>query len=375
LGAKISKEVRFRKFGARLALIFPFGQISAFLQPLMKNLEDLKALLSSPKKVAIVTHFKPDADALGSSLGLAGFLRRKGHQVTVITPSDFPEFLSWMPGSESVIALSKKSKEPETKSAAHFAAADIIFCLDFSSLGRINELGAMVRNSPAIKVMIDHHLEPEHFADYEKWDIRDASTAQLVYDFIVSLGEKQMIDASTASCLYAGLMTDTGGFRHNNTTAREFRVAEELTSLGANPSEVARLVYDVNSLGRLRLTGYVLNHKLTVLPEYRTAYMTLSQDELRKFDVQTGDTEGLVNYGLSVKDVQLSVLMYDRGEEIKISFRSLGSFSVNDMARAHFEGGGHRNASGGSSKLSLDQTLERFLNILPHYKEKLINNS
>jgi len=168
------------------------------------------------------------------------------------------------------------------------------------------------------------------------------------------------IDGAIANCLYAGLMTDTGGFRHNNTTAKEFKVAEELTSLGANPSEIARLVYDVNSLGRLRLTGYVLNHKLTVLPEFRTAYMTLSQEELKNFDVQTGDTEGLVNYGLSIKDIQLSVLMYDRGEEIKISFRSLGTFSVNDMARVHFEGGGHRNASGGSSKLSLEQTLEKF---------------
>src|SRR5262249_1776652 len=162
----------------------------------------------------IVTHFKPDADALGSSLGLAGLLRKKGHSVGVISPSDFPEFLSWMAGSESVIALSKKSREPEIKSASLFSAADIVFCLDFASLARINELGDMVRKSPAVKVMIDHHLEPEHFADYEKWDVKDASTAQLVYDFIVSLGEKHLIDASVANCLYAGLMTDTGGFRH-----------------------------------------------------------------------------------------------------------------------------------------------------------------
>jgi phosphoesterase RecJ-like protein len=341
----------------------------------MKNLTDLKALLTESKKVAIVTHFKPDADALGSSLGLAGFLRKGGHHVDVITPSDYPEFLAWMPGSETVIAFSKKSKESEQKCATIFAVADVIFCLDFSSLGRINELSEMVRNSSAVKVMIDHHLEPEQFADFEKWDVKEASTAQLVYDFIVSLGEKQLIDASIANCLYAGLMTDTGGFRHNNTTAREFKVAEELTSLGANPSEVARQVYEANSLGRLRLTGYVLNQKLMVLPQYRTAYMTLSQDELKRFEVQTGDTEGLVNYGLSIKDVQLSVLMYDRGEEIKISFRSLGAFSVNELARVHFEGGGHRNASGGSSHLSLDQTLEKFLKVLPDYKEKLINNS
>jgi bifunctional oligoribonuclease and PAP phosphatase NrnA len=341
----------------------------------MKNLEDLKGLLSSPKKVAIVTHFKPDADALGSSLGLAGFLKKKGHQVEVITPSDYPEFLAWMHGSEKVVALSKKSRETEIKAGEILAQAEIIFCLDFSSLDRINELGYGVKKSSAVKVMIDHHLEPERFADYEKWNVDEASTAQLVFDFIVSLGEKTLIDPPIANCLYAGLMTDTGGFRHNNTTAREFKVAEELTTLGASPSEIARFVYDTNSLGRLRLTGYVLSQKLQVLPEFRTAYMTLSQEELKKFDVQTGDTEGLVNYGLSIKDVQLSALMYDRGEEIKISFRSLGTFSVNDLARKHFDGGGHRNASGGSSKQSLEQTLEKFINVLQEYKEKLNYNS
>ncbi len=341
----------------------------------MKNLTDLKALLASPRNVAIVTHFKPDADALGSSLGLGGYLKKKGHHVDVITPSDYPEFLNWMVGSEAVIALSKKSKGPEIKSAAVFEAAEIIFCLDFSNLKRINELGDLVAKARAAKVMIDHHLEPEQFAGFEKWDVTAASTAQLVYDLIDSLGDRDLIDPPIANCLYAGLMTDTGGFRHNNTTAREFKVAEELTALGANPSEIARLVYDTNSLGRLRLTGFVLSQKLTVLPEFRTAYMTLSQEELKKFDVQTGDTEGLVNYGLSIKDVQMSVLMYDRGEEIKISFRSLGAFSVNDLARRHFEGGGHKNASGGSSKLSLEQALEKLIKLLPEYKEKLNLNS
>ncbi len=340
----------------------------------MKNLPALQALLNTPKNVAIVTHFKPDADALGSSLGLAGFLKKKGHWVDVITPSDYPDFLAWMPGSGLVTSLSKKTKEPEQKSEQILAAADLIFCLDFSSLNRINELGDMVKKSLAVKVMIDHHLEPEQFAEFQKWDGSSASTAQLVFDLIDELGEKKSIDKPIANCLYAGLMTDTGGFRHNNTTAREFKVAEELTALGANPSEVARLVYETNSLERLRLTGFVLSQKLVLLPEFRTAYMTLSQEELKKFETQTGDTEGLVNYGLSIKDVQLAVLMYDRGEEIKISFRSLGAFSVNEMARTHFEGGGHKNASGASSKQTLEQTLDKFLKLLPHYKEKLIHN-
>jgi phosphoesterase RecJ-like protein len=340
----------------------------------MRNLPALKSILSTPKKVAIVTHFKPDADALGSSLGLAGFLKKKGHHVSVISPSDYPDFLTWMQGSEGVIALSKKSAGPLAKATEAFNQADLIFCLDFSSLSRINDLTEIVKNAKATKVMIDHHLEPEDFAEFQKWNVKAASTAQLVFELIEELGEKNLIDRTIANCLYAGLMTDTGSFRHNNTTAREFQVANELVAAGADPSEIARLIYDVNSLSRLRLIGFALSQKLTVLPEYRTAYITLSQDELKKLDAQTGDTEGLVNYGLSVKDVQLAVLMYDRGEEIKISFRSLGDFSVNDFARKHFEGGGHKNASGGSSKQTLEQTLKKFLSLLPEYKKSLVPN-
>lgn len=340
----------------------------------MKNLPEIKALLSTPKQIAIVTHFKPDADALGSSLGLAGFLKKQGHSVEVISPSDYPEFLSWLPGCENVIALSKKSDVPFAKAKKVFTEAEIIFCLDFSGLGRINDLENSLKEAKAVKIMIDHHLEPDGFSDFQKWDVTSASTAQLIFEFIDELGEKGLIDHAIANCLYAGLMTDTGSFRHNNTTAREFLVANELVKAGANPSEVARLIYDVNTISRLRLVGFALSQKLAVLPEYKTAYITLSHDELKKLEAQTGDTEGLVNYGLSIKGVQLAVLMYDRGEEIKISFRSLGNFSVNDFARKHFEGGGHKNAAGGSSKLSLEQTLKRFLDLLPQYKESLNTN-
>ncbi|MEI9917888.1 MAG: bifunctional oligoribonuclease/PAP phosphatase NrnA [Bacteroidota bacterium] len=336
----------------------------------MKNIPAFKTLLDQPQNVVIVTHFKPDADALGSSLGLAGFLKKKGHKVQVITPSDYPEFLSWMPGNEEVLALDRK---PETLKAAsdRVNAATIVFCLDFSSLSRINDLGNVVKNAAATKVLIDHHLEPEHFAQFEQWDTTSASTAGLVFELIEQLGEADKIDAGIAMCLYAGLMTDTGGFRHNNTHHREFLIAAKLVEIGADPHQIAKDVYDTNTLERLRLTGYVLSQKLNVLPEYHTAYMTLSQDELKQFGAQTGDTEGLVNYGLSIKGVKLSVLMYDRKEEIKLSFRSLEDFSVNEMARKYFEGGGHRNASGGTTKLSLEQTLRKFLEILPEYKEQL----
>lgn len=337
----------------------------------MKDLQSLQSLLASPKKVVIVTHFKPDADALGSSLGLAGYLVKKGHSVDVITPSDYPDFLAWMPWKEIVTSLSKDSKQPEKKAEGLIAKAEIIFCLDFSNLKRINELGDMVKISTAKKVMIDHHLEPEHFSDFEKWNVSAASTAELIYELIVELGEKALIDENIANCLYAGLMTDTGGFRHNNTTHKEFEVASELVSRGAKPSEVAKNIYDTNSLERLRLTGYVLSQKLIVLPEFSTAYMTITWDELNKFGAQTGDTEGLVNYGLSIKGIKMAVLMYDRKEEIKLSFRSLADFDVNSLARKHFEGGGHKNASGGQSKLSLEETIKKFLAILPEYQDQL----
>lgn len=344
----------------------------------MEKIASFKSLVAQPQKVVIVTHFKPDADALGSSLGLAGYLKKKGHQVQVITPSDYPDFLEWMPGNKEVLAVSKEgtvsTNSSYVKACDHLTKADIIFCLDFSSLKRINDLEDPVRKAGAVKVMIDHHLEPENFAQFEFWDVQSASTAGLIWELIDRLGDASMIDADMANCLYAGLMTDTGGFRHNNTHQREFHIAARLLEAGANPHEVAKKIYDTNSIERLRLTGFVLSQKLNVLPEFRTAYITLSRDELKQYGAQTGDTEGLVNYGLSIKNVRLSVLMYDRGDEIKLSLRSLGNFSVNEMARAHFEGGGHKNASGGSTHLTLKQTLEKFLALLPDYKEKLLKN-
>ncbi|HEY9046021.1 MAG TPA: bifunctional oligoribonuclease/PAP phosphatase NrnA [Ohtaekwangia sp.] len=335
----------------------------------MQNISAFKEYLNRPRKVIIVTHFKPDADALGSSLGLAGYLKKKGHQVTVITPSDYPDFITWMPGNKDVVIF---QKEKPQKCRQLIAEADTIFCLDFSSLNRINELGEFVRTSTATKVLIDHHLEPENFAQFEQWDGTAASTAELVFQLIDELGDKSLIDENIANCLYAGIMTDTGGFRHSNTTYKVFQIAGELVALGANPSKVSKQIYDTNSIERLRLMGYVLSQKLKVIPEYRTAYIVLTAEELKNFSSQTGDTEGFVNYGLSIKGIKLSVLISDRRENIKLSFRSLGNFSVNDMARKYFEGGGHRNASGGQTKLTLEQTLEKFLNILPEYKEQLL---
>lgn len=334
----------------------------------MKNITEFKDFLEAPRKAVILTHFKPDADALGSSLGLCHYLKKKGHQPVVITPSDYPDFISWMPGNSDVLVNTRDKLE---KIKELIRDSDVIFCLDFSCLDRIHELGEMVRESKGKKVLIDHHLEPERFADFEQWDGAAASTAELVYKTIDEMGDSALIDTDIANCLYAGIMTDTGSFRHSNTSYQVFRVASELVKRGANPYLVSKLVYDTNTIERLRLMGYVLSEKLKVLPEYSTAYIVLSADELKRFGSQTGDTEGLVNYGLSIRGIKLSVLISDRKDSIKLSLRSLGDFSVNELARSHFSGGGHRNAAGGQSSLSLEQTVKKFLDVLPMYKDQL----
>jgi bifunctional oligoribonuclease and PAP phosphatase NrnA len=334
----------------------------------MHNLKEFKELLSSPKNIVITTHYKPDADALGSSLGLSAYLKKLHHQVTVITPTDYPDFLGWMLGNDEVIVYEENNQK---KSGRLFENADIIFCVDFPCLSRINEVGDLVRKSKAVKVLIDHHLEPEHFADFEFWTIKAAATAEIIYDLLIKIGGRKYIDADIADCLYAGIMTDTGSFRHPNTTKKVHLIVSELIDLGANTAKVAKLIYDNNSLNRLKFIGFALSEKLVVLEEYKTAYFAISDEELKKFDSQTGDTEGLVNYALSLENIVMAAVIIDRKDSVKISFRSIGDFPVNEFARNHFEGGGHKNAAGGKSTLSLTETVKKFEEYLPNYKEQL----
>lgn len=333
----------------------------------MQKIQAFKELISSPKKIVITTHLKPDADALGSSLGLAGYLKKKNHQVEVITPTDYPGFLSWMAGNEEVIVFEGN----EARSAALVNEADIIFCLDFSCLSRINDLGDMIRHAPGTKVLIDHHLDPERFADFEMWDIKAAATTELIFELIDMLGDKEVIDEDIADCLYAGILTDTGSFKHPNTTKKVHEITAQLIGLGADTSKVAKLVYDNNSLDKLKFIGFALSERLVVLEEFRTAYFAITSKDLSKFSSKTGDTEGLVNYALSLENIVMAAVIIDRKEAIKISFRSIGDFPVNEFARNHFEGGGHKNASGGKSILPLKETVEKFINLLPKYKEQL----
>ena len=334
----------------------------------MQDLESLKAVLSSPKKIAITTHFKPDADALGSSLGMANYLIKKGHTVQVITPSDYPEFLAWMKGNDDVLVYSEAE---DARIKEIYNDSDVIITLDFSVLSRINGMGDMVRESKAYKVNIDHHLKPEDFADFRLWNTEAAATCELCYELIVALGDREVIDSDIAECLYAGIMTDTGNFRHANTTQNVHEVVSQLIQLGADNAKVARNVYDGNSLNRLRFIGYALSEKLTVLPEYNTAYFAITAEELSRFNSQTGDTEGLVNYALSLKGVVFAALFTDRKEAIKMSFRSIGEFPANEIAATFFNGGGHRNAAGGRTTDTLEETVDKFKSVIVDYKELL----
>jgi phosphoesterase RecJ-like protein len=329
----------------------------------------LQALLSQPQQVVITTHHKPDADALGSSLAWAGYLKQKGHHVTVVAPSDYPAFLNWIAGNDEVVIYDRRQNDRQVRDL--FQRADVICCLDFSCLGRINELGEYVRVSPATKILIDHHQEPENFAEISFSNPRAAATAELIFEIIRDLGDQDLITKDMGEALYAGIMTDTGSFRHPSTSRNVHLIIAELLKVNIDLSSVHRRIYDSHSEIRLRFLGYILKDKLIVNRQYNTAYIAISQEELREYQSKTGDTEGLVNYALSIEGIVFAAVFIDRGVAVKISFRSVGDFSVSDFSRRHFDGGGHHNASGGISYQPLDATVERFLSILPEYQEQL----
>ena len=334
----------------------------------MHNINALKELLREPKEVMITTHHKPDADALGSSLGLAGYLKKKGHRVTVITPSDYPDFLNWMEGNSEVIVYTEKK---DALVQRIIAESQVIFCLDFNTLSRIHEMGEYIRQAKGTKVLIDHHLQPEDFADLDYANTSAAATAEIVYDLIKEMGDANLIDTGIGECLYAGIMTDTGSFRHPNTSQNVHLIIADLLQIGVKSSDIHRLIYDSSTELRLRFLGYALKEKLVVLPEYRTAYFAITADELKAYNSRTGDTEGLVNYALSIEGIVFAALIIDRTQAVKMSFRSVGDFSVNEFARAHFNGGGHKNASGGISTDTLEATVQKFESLLPQYKDQL----
>lgn len=323
----------------------------------IQDIQAVQLLLSTPKKIAIIPHRGPDGDAMGSTLGLYHFLLKNNQHPVVVSPNEFPDFLAWMPGAES-IQIFEKDKENCTKILEQ---ADLIFTLDFNALHRVGQMEEVLKTLIAPFIMIDHHQKPDDYAAVTYSDTSFGSTCEMLYNFITFLGKKDSIDKTIGTCIYTGILTDSGSFRFPKTTGTTHRIIAELIDLGVENTEIPTLLFDNSSFGRLQILGRALQN-MKVLPEFKTAFTTLSQNELNAFNHVKGDTEGIVNYGLSIKGILFTAIFIENTEEeiIKISFRSQGDFDVNQFARDHFNGGGHRNAAGGKSELTLEETVAKF---------------
>ncbi len=331
---------------------------------------DFLEFLKTPRRIVVTAHQNPDGDAFGSILSLYEVLKQLGHQVHAISPTDHADFLNWMPNVKDVINFEDKLERGRAERL--IKEAELIFCLDFSALDRLKDMHTMVKESEARKVMIDHHQQPEDFADFVYWNVKAAATCELIYCLIEDLDWLSYVNQNVATCIYTGILTDTGSFKFDSTSKQVHRIAGELIDKGINPNKISRKLFDQNSFDRLKFMGYALGEKLIYLPEYRVAYFVFNSEEQEKFNLKKGDTEGLVNYGLSIAGVVMSAIFIEKENLIKMSFRSVDDFSVADFARKNFEGGGHKNAAGGRSNESLEQTVKRFLGLLPDVKDELL---
>lgn len=329
---------------------------------------DINQLLATPKKIVIVSHKNPDGDAIGSSLALFHYLTKTNHLATVILPNDYPDFLKWLPAEDLILKYDSQKEESEAK----LAEADIVFTLDFNAFHRAGDMETVLTNNTALKIMIDHHQQPDDYAKFTYSDVSMSSTCEMVYNFIENLNGLNVIDSNIATAIYVGIMTDTGSFRFRSTTSATHRIIASLIDKGADNTMIHNQVHDTNSYNRLQLLGCALSN-LRVIPESRAAYITLTQKELQQFNYKKGDTEGFVNYALSLNNVVLAAIFIEDLQQgiIKISLRSKGDFSVNKMSREHFHGGGHTNAAGGKSDDNIQKTIEKFISILPQYNTLL----
>ncbi len=324
--------------------------------------------LNTPSRIVITMHQKPDGDAMGSALGLYHFLVALGHDATVISPTNWADFLNWMPGIKKVVDFENQKE----KARAIIDNAQVIFCLDFNILHRTKHMEQPLTQAACTKVLIDHHEQPQQEAfTYGVSNTAKSSTCEMVFDFIVDSGHRALLNAEIAECLYTGVMTDTGSFRFPATTASVHRMVADLKETGLQHSRVHENIYDNFLENRLKFIGFALVNRMEVLYEYNTALMYITKEDLYAYDIKTGDTEGLVNYLLTIRGIKFGALVVDRNEERKWSFRSKGFFDVNTFARQHFEGGGHQNAAGGRSSESLDATVRKFKEVIKTYQNQL----
>lgn len=326
-----------------------------------------KDLIENAQKIALVTHMSPDGDAMGSTLGMLHFLETiEKEQVTLITPNKHPEFLNWLSGANDAIAYDQQPTEAETI----ISQADLIIGIDFNELSRIGAMADCVKNASAPKLLLDHHLHPSNFADVIISHPEISSASEIVFRLICRMGYYQNINLKCAECIYTGMMTDTGNFSYNSNSNEIYTIIAELMKKGVDKDAIYNKVYNTYSYDRMRFMGYCLYHKMKIFPEYHTALITLSGKELFQFNYKNGDAEGFVNLPLSIKGIYFSVFMREDKDKIKISLRSQGDFPCNKVAMDLFNGGGHLNASGGESYMSLQETVDKFEKALPSYFNK-----
>ena len=338
---------------------------------ILKQFKELKDFLQKPRNIVVIGHRNPDGDAMGSTLALSHYLKKKGHFPTVVVPNEYPEFLHWLPGSDKTYRFDWQNSQ----SVKAINKSELIFLLDFNALHRVGfDMEKTLEAYPNDFAMIDHHQQPDD-VKYMYSDTEICSTCQMVYQFIDMMGDVDLIDSDIATCLYTGIMTDTGSFHFRSTTSTTHRIIADLIDKGAENDRIHNNVYDDNSYGRLLLLGQALSN-LQIFPEYKTAFITLTDAEKKQFDFQKGDTEGVVNYALSLKNIVFAAIFIEDKEQgiIKMSLRSKGKFSVNQFARNHYNGGGHDNAAGGKSDLSMQETTKEFTSLLANYKQDLENS-
>ncbi len=334
-----------------------------------ENVKQAYALIEDSENVVIISHVGPDGDAVGSTLGMYHFLNGLEKQATVVLPNEFPQYLNWMPDSDTIV-IAEDNLDATVQLLKH---ADLLIMIDFNELGRVNGLKPLIEVSNVPKILIDHHPFPADIADVVISHPELSSASELVFRLICRMGFAQKISKECAECIYTGMMTDTGGFTYNSNQSEIYVIIAELLRKGVDKDLIYKKINFSHSEDRMRLMGYCLYEKMKIYPEYRTAVIGLSEDELNRFAAQTGDTEGIVNLPFSIKGIVFSAFFREdkKRKKIKISFRSQGDFPANRVASEYFNGGGHLNAAGGDTKLSLSETLQQFVDVLPEYKELL----
>ena len=354
-----------------------FLYLSVQIVMVLKNTENeiftaLKNLLGEGgKKIVVVPHENPDGDAIGSAIGLAEVMKNVGHEIYIISPGDYPEFLKWFSSDVEILIYDKNKAHAKEV----VAKADIMFCVDFNDAKRAGKLERHILDFDRPKILIDHHPHPVDFCDYMVSEPSYSSTAELIYDVVKQAKFETFVNRKAAEALYTGIMTDTGSFSHNTSNPNTFKVVAELMVYGINTDKIQSNVYHNFSASRMKLLGYCLNEKMKVFPEYRSAVIYISRKELEQFNFEPGDTEGFVNYPLSINNIVFSALFIEKEDFVKASFRSKGNFPANAFSKDHFEGGGHLNAAGGETKLTLDEAVEKFRQLLEQYKHQLMETN